>query len=172
MKKMAMMVLAVVFVTIAQANNVNWATGTLFVPTAPTGAFGAQVTSGAAGYACVISFYLDNAGSVGAAIPGASVTGTTDNSISALRQLNGTTGTYNFAAGNTYWASVYITSTVNGSWYMQSKAVSFSISGVSAGSVNFTTSSALPAAWAPEPTSMALLALGAAAVGLRRRTRK
>jgi hypothetical protein len=171
MKKM-MMVLAIALIAgMSQAANVLWFTGTIYVPTVGTGAFGAATGSTVAGtYNAAVTFYLNNAGAPGSAIAG--VTGVSDTTTSVSSNLNGTTGAYNFLANTTYWASVYVSTAVNGAWYMQSKTVSFTMPGTGNYTLNFTSAGAMPAAWAPEPTSMALLALGAAAVGLRRRTRK
>jgi len=181
-------VMAIMLVAgMSQAANVVWSTGAIKTPTAGTGVFGANVGATSGLYLAVVSFYLDNAGAQGDLIDSSLFTVGTDRDTSTANVtsvLNGTTGAFNFAPGVSYWASVYITTAVNnggsGYWEMQSGVGQFTQLPASNVSINFLTGNniggvpLLPTQWSyvPEPTSMALLALGVAALGLRRRNRK
>jgi hypothetical protein len=172
MKKMTMMIMALFVAGMTQAAAVTWNTGKLYTPTPGTGVFGGEVNATSSEYLATVYFFVDNAGVAGAAITGLS--GITDDTTVALSDaLNGTTSGYDFTAGSTYWAQVVITSLpASGTYYtMTSDVVSFTIPGTGNGSINFTTAGAMPSQWTvvPEPTSMALLALGVVAASLRRR---
>jgi len=173
MKKMMMMLGVLLIAGISQAAAVQWTTGTIKAPN-PDGSFGANIGATSGAYLATVFFFVDNAGSAGAAFPG--VTGNTDNTTVALGSaLSGTTSD-SFTGGNVYWAQVYVTSLPeSGTYYtMTSELVSFTAPLTGNAGVNFATLGAMPTEWTvvPEPTSMALLALGVAAVGLRRRFRK
>ncbi len=185
MKKMMLVMALMLVAGTSQAANVLWSTGVIKTPTLGTGVFGANAGTTANLYIAVVSFYLDNAGVQGDLI--GTVTGNTDNTPAAgTAVLNGTTATFNFLPSTKYWASVLVTSTVNTGggvgdyWKMQSGVGQFTEAGSGNVSINFLTGSQLgganlmPTKWefVPEPTSMALLALGAAVLGLRRRNRK
>jgi hypothetical protein len=174
MKKMVMMTAVLLVAGMAQAAAVVWNTGKLYTP-GPDGSFGGEINASTDLYFATVTFFLDAGGSAGGQITG--VTGITDSTSVALSDaLNGTTSGYEFAVSTKYWAQVSIVSAaIDGNYYsMTSALVELTIPGVGSGSVNF--SSSLPTRWevtpVPEPTGMALLALGIAAVGLRRRFRK
>ena len=174
MKKMMMLVGVLLVAGMAQAAAVSWNTGRLYTPNAD-GSFGGEVNATTDQYLATVYFFVDNAGIAGEQIAG--ILGNTDNTTPAVTDaLNGTTSGYDFAANTTYWAQVYITSLpASGTYYtMTSTLTSFTIPGTGNGSINFTSVGALPSQWTvvPEPTSMALLALGVSAIGLRRRFRK
>lgn len=175
MKKL-MTFLGVAMLTAAvQAAAVSWTTGnnSIKVPNGD-GSFGANAGATTGQYLATVYFFADAGGTLGEAV--SPTGGFTDNSTSALSALNGTTVGYDFVAGSTYWAQVVVTTLpAEGTYYtMTSSMVSFAAPGTGNASVNFTNLGAMPTEWTvvPEPTSMALLALGAVTVGLRRRFRK
>ncbi len=172
MKKLMMTVVILLMAGMAQAAAVTWSTGKLYTPTPGTGVFGGEVNATDGAYLATVTFFLDNAGAPGVEITGLS--GITDTTTVAVSDaLTGVTSGYEFAPGVTYWAQVFVTSLpASGTYYtMESAIISFTIPGTGSGNAPF--ASAMPSQWTvvPEPTSMALLALGAAALGLRRRSR-
>jgi hypothetical protein len=174
MKKLVTFLSAAMLTAAVQAAAVAWTTGNnaIKVPNAD-GSFGPNAGATSGQYLATVYFFADNGGVAGSAIEG--VTGNTDNSTSVLSALNGTTAGYDFVAGSAYWAQVVVTTLpAAGTYYtMSSSKVMFTIPGTGSAALNFTTLGAMPSQWTvvPEPTSMALLALGAAAIGLRRKFR-
>lgn len=179
MKKLVTLIAVIFAVSFVNAASVAWSTGAIKTP-GVGGVFGANVGTTTGIYLATVTFYLDNASALGSVIAG--VTGNTDTSTSSATGsvLNGTGTTYSFGNNASYWAKAIVTST-DGKWKMESTAARFTIGGTGNGSINFLTGSGfdtvankMPTVWTavPEPTSMALLALGVAAVGLRRRFKK
>jgi len=173
MKKMMVIMAAVVCASFAQAAAVSWNTGAIKSPN-PDGSFGPNVGATTGQYLATIYLFADAGGTAGEAIT--LTGGFTDNSTGVTSTLSGQTTGYDFLAGGTYWARVIVNSLpAEGTYYtMTSDIVSFTIPGTGNPLLNFTTAGAMPSQWTvvPEPTSMALLALGVSAIGLRRRFRK
>jgi|694.fasta_scaffold140684_2 hypothetical protein len=170
MKKLMMMLVFALVAGMSQAAVISWSTGRIYTP-GVGGVFGAAVGSTTGTYLAMVYFYTDSGGVNGITLTG----GNTDNSTTAIggSVLNSTTVGYNFLASTTYYGKVVVTTT-DGNWMMTSGLASSTVPGTGDGVLNFTTAGAMPSQWTavPEPTSMALLALGAAALGLRRKLRK
>ena len=159
-----------------QAASVGWSTGQLKAPN-PDGTFSATSLGSSTAYTAVTFFFVDNSGVAGAAVTG--LTNTSDPSA-GLSAYGLTTGGTAFSANAKYWTYVVVTANDN-SFSLTSSTASFTVPGTGNATLNYqtgagfdTVANKLPGQWTvvPEPTSMALLALGAAAMGLRRKFRK
>lgn len=170
MKKLMMMLAFVLVAGMSQAAVIKWSTGTIYTP-GVGGVFGSAVGTTTGTYLAMVYFYTDSGGLNGITLTG----GNTDNSTASAfgSVLNSTTVGYTFSLSTMYYGKVVVTST-DGNWAMNSSLAGFLTQGTGDTTINFTTLGAMPAKWTavPEPTSMALLALGAAALGLRRKLRK
>jgi hypothetical protein len=174
MRKSVFILVALLAAGISQAASVQWNSGAIKTPN-PDGTFGANVGAGSS-YTALVLFYTDAAGTL--LVPG--VAGNTDTTTSSLSVLNGTTSGANFVAGTTYYARLFVTSN-DGKWEQTSVLAQFVEPGTGNANLNFltgggfaTVNNKMPTVWTPvpEPTTMALLGIGAAVVGLRRKFRK
>lgn len=172
MKKIMILVAAVVMAAVAQAASVAWNSGAVY------GTDGlAKVGKGATDYTVAVMFFNDAAGTD--AVSG--ITGTTSSSLS------GTGSKYSgvadgFVGGNTYYAQILITTA---GYEAKSEVAQFVASGTGDTSLNFASGegfstvrplldTSVAGTWkstgdVPEPTSGLLVLLGMAGLALRRK---
>jgi hypothetical protein len=170
MKKL-MMIMAVALVAgMSQAATIVWNSGTLYSLADASGTFSTTTAKNDSLVCSALLYIYTDA----ACTDPVAITGNTDTTLSPGSALNGTTSD-SFLANTTYYAVLIVTAnSTYGTATMTSSAVAVTIPGTASGGVNFLSAAAMPSSWTvvPEPTSMALLAFGAAALGLRRKFRK
>ena len=163
----------------AQAVVVNWNSGAIKDPDT-----GDNVGATTGDYLAQVFFFTDALGTTPFAAGGTLTDNSTASFTSALNGATDSTFTGGAAAG-TYYAQMIVT-TSDGLWKMDSGIVALGALPNEPGSLvlNFSTGrgtlegeaggTTFDAGWEPipEPTSVALLMLGVAAIGLRRRFRK
>ena len=176
MKKLVIAAVAIAMGIAAQAANVNWNSGALYLPN-PDGTWSStKATSTTAGsWNLVVAFYDADGKSFAAG-------GTlSDDSISTLNSLNGSAS--GFENGKNYYMSAVLTYTTDEyEWSKSFDKVAFSTKGTGATSANMQQATVFastmidttkPLGWTvtpvPEPTSALLMVLGVAGLALKRR---
>lgn len=176
MKKMIVMLAVVTMVAAANAGTVLWTSSGLQTAL-PGGAFSGTALSGAIAY---LYQGTPDGAAIKAAIDGDTFTGAGNLSSATTSSLGviGKAGIGSFVSQNvTLYMVIFDAATIGGAnYYMISSAITQSFGASGNKTYTFTTAGGtLPTSWTavvPEPTSMALLALGVAAIGLRRKIRK
>lgn len=177
MKKIIIAAIAIAIGVVAQAANVNWNSGTLYLPN-PDGTWSTTkaTTTTAGAWSLVVAFYdaKGDAFAAGGAL--------SDDSISALNALNGTAS--GFEAGKDYYMSAILTYTTDDYTFTKEfDKVAFTAKSTGATAANMQVDTVLaskmidtsaPLGWTitsnvPEPTSGLLMLLGMAGLALRRR---
>lgn len=178
MKKLIIVVAALTIGIVAQAANVNWTTGALYLPN-PDGSWSStQATSSTAGNWSIVVSFFDSTQA-----PFAAGGTLSDNSITDLTHaLNG--GASGFENGKNYYMSAILTYTTDDYTFTKEfDKVAFTTKTSGASTANMQATALLttkmidtsaPLGWTitsnvPEPTSGLLMLLGIAGLALRRR---
>lgn len=172
MKKMIVMLAVVTMVAAVNAGTVLWTSSGLQTAL-PGGAFSGTALSGAVAY---LYQGTPDAGAIGDAIAGDTFTGA-GNLATALTTTSGgilKSGIGNFVSTPvTLYMVIFDAATIGAAnYFMVSSAITKTFGASGNNTYTFTTAGGtLPGSWTavPEPTAMALLALGVAAIGLRRK---
>ena len=172
MKKLVMMLAVIAMAAMTQAATVTWSISGVKAPN-PDGTFSTTAVNGGIAY---LFYGAQNSASLNSAIQGESFTGAGSLYSKATTSTGGIfqtgIGSYANEVVTLYMVIFNGATIATSTHYMISSDLTQTFTTV-AKTYNFGTS--MPTSWTaivPEPTSMALLALGVAAVGLRRRFSK
>ena len=175
MKKMMMTLAIVLFAVAANAGSITWTSSGLKTAL-PNGTFSTTALSGAVAY---LFLGTPDATAIANSIANDTFTGS-GNLASAFTATTGAitkmgVGSYVSTPVTVYMVIFDASTIANANYFMISSAITQTFGASGNKTYTFVSSNGtLPSSWTavPEPTSMALLALGVAAIGLRRRFMK